>query len=346
MASIKDVAQLAGVSPSTVSLVLNGSSLVKHETAYKVRQAIEELHYVPNQAARSLVTKEKKVIAMIFIVNGMTMDSAVNAFDRFIDTLMVDMLSGVQSVLAPQGYSILTKIEQVNTPLEKIDVFDKSKIDGAIFIGGMLSEDIRKRVKETKIPVVYAYSSEESKSVDYVGTDPEEGIYLSTKHVLEHGHRDIAFINGSALSKTNERKLCGFQRALEEYHVPFRGDWVKDSEYIGKAGYCAMQQLWKEGKRPTAIVGGSDVISLGAYRFLYEQGLRCPEDVSIVGYESGAFSATSVPQMTSVCVWKREVGTEAARILVNRIRNPKAKPVNMIIPPKLIQGESVTNLKI
>lgn len=344
MASIKDVAQLAGVSPSTVSLVLNGSSLVKHETAYKVRQAIEELHYVPNQAARSLVTKEKKVIAMIFIVNGMTMDPDVNTFDRFIDTLMVDMLAGVQSILAPQGYSILTKIEQVSTPLEKIDVFDKSKIDGAIFIGGMLSEDIRQCVKEANIPVVYAYSADENKNVDYVGTDPEEGIYLSTKHVLEFGHREIVFINGSALSKTNEKKLLGFQRALKEFNVPFRNDWVKDSEYIGKAGYCAMQQLWEEGKRPTAIVGGSDVIALGAYRFLYEQGLRCPEDVSVVGYESGTLSASSVPPMTSVCVWKREVATEAARILVNRIKNPKAKPVNMIIPPRLVQGESVTKL--
>ena len=346
MVSIKDVAQLAGVSPSTVSLVLNGSNLVKHETAYKVRQAIEQLHYVPNQAARSLVTKEKKVIAMILIVNDIVTDGDLNVFDRFADTLMVDMLAGVQTILAPQGYSILTKIEQINTPLEKIDVFDKSKIDGAIFIGGMLSQELLERVKETNIPVVYAYSTYENKNVDFVGTDPEKGIYLAAKHVLECGHRKIAFINGSLLSMTNEKKLLGYKSALEEFGVPFQEDWVKDSEYIGRAGYRAMQQLWEEGKRPTAMVGGSDVIALGAYRFLYEQGLRCPQDISVVGYEFGILSASSVPPMTSVCVWKREVGIEAARVLINRIKNPKAKPVKMIIPPQLIYGESVAKVEM
>ena len=348
MASIKDVAQLAGVSPSTVSLVINGSNLVKHETAYKVRQAIEQLNYVPNQAARSLITKEKKVIALIQIVNGSTydvLDMDRNVFEKFADTLMVDMLAGVQSVLAPEGYSILTKIEHVNTPLEKIDVLDKTKIDGAIFIGGMLSEELQKRVKEMGIPAVYAYFSSKNKNYDYVETDPEEGIYLAVKYLTENGHRDIVFINGSFLSKTNERKLRGYQRALREADIPFRDDWVRDSEYMGRAGYCAMQQLWESGKRPTALVGGSDVIALGAYRFLYKQGLFCPRDISIVGYESGILSASCVPPMTSVCTRKCEVGMEAARILINRIHNPKAKPVNMVLHPVLIEGESVARFK-
>lgn len=340
MVSIKDVAKLAGVSPSTVSLVINGSDLVKHETAYRVRQAIEQLHYVPNQAARSLVTKEKKVISLIRISNSASPKAEEDLFDFSVDTLIMDMLPGVQSVLSQHGYSLLINLYvSMDTPVEKIDIFDKTKIDGAIFVGGMTPESTVEQVRASGIPSVFTYSRH--KNIDYIDTDPELGLYLAVSHLIENGHRDIAFINGPSLSQTTELKLQGFCRALEEAGIPYRPDWVRSADFIGRSAYCAMQSLWEHGVRPTAVVASCDNSALGVYRFLYEKGLFCPRDISIVGFESSMLSMHCVPPMTSVYVSKREIGEEAARVLLSRIRNPKAKPVNMIIPPRLSLRDSV-----
>ena len=340
MVSIKDVAKRAGVSASTVSLVLNGSDKVKHETAYKVRQVIEELHYVPNQAARSLVTREKKVISMIRISNTAVPVADCDLFDYSADTLVLDMLPGVQSVLAQYGYSLLIDFYvPLDVSPEQISVFDSKKIDGAIFVGGMVPESAIEKIRASGIPSIFAFSRH--KQTDYIDTDPDQGIYLATKHLLDQGHTDIAFVNGSLYSQTTELKMDGYCRALEEAGLRLRPEWVTNAEFIGKAGYQSMQQLWERGIRPTAVVCGCDNIAMGAYRFLYEKGLRCPEDVSIIGFESSMLSMHCVPPMTSVYVSKKEIGEEAARMLINRIRNPKAKPINMIIPPKLSCRNSV-----
>lgn len=340
MVSIKDVAKQAGVSASTVSLVLNGSDKVKHETAYKVRQVIEQLHYVPNQAARSLVTCEKKVISMIRISNSSIPEADGDLFDHSVDTLIMDMLPGVQGVLAQHGYSLLIDFYvPLETPLEQIAVFDSKKIDGAIFVGGMISQEVVEKIRASGIPTVFAYSRH--KNTDYIDTDPELGIYLATKHLIDLGHSDIAFVNGSAYSQTTALKMEGYCRALKEAGLPLRQEWVTTADFIGRAGYESMQKLWERGIRPSAVVCACDNSALGVYRFLHEQGLRCPEDISIVGFESSLLSMHCVPPMTSVYVSKKEIGEESARMLINRIRNPKAKPVNMVIPSKLSIRNSV-----
>lgn len=344
MVSIKDVAKRAGVSASTVSLVLNGSDKVKHETAYKVRQVIEELHYVPNQAARSLVTREKKVISMIRISNSAIPGADGDLFDYSVDTLIMDMLPGVQSVLTQHGYSLLIDFYvPLEASLEQIAVFDSKKIDGAIFVGGMIPDEIVEKTRASGIPTVFAYSRH--KNTDYIDTDPESGIYLATKHLIDLGHTDIAFVNGSVYSQTTELKMDGYCRALEEAGLRLRPEWVTTADFIGKAGYQSMEKLWEQGIRPTAVVCSCDNVALGVYRFLHKKGLRCPEDISIIGFESSMLSMHCVPPLTSVYVSKKKIGEEAARMLINRIRNPKAKPINMIIPPKLSIRDSVAEVK-
>lgn len=344
MITIKDVAKYAGVSPSTVSLVINGSDLVKHETRYKVMQAIEKLNYIPNQAARSLVTKEKKVIGLIRVSNFNAAKDG-NDYETSVDTLLLDMLPGIQSVLSEKGYSLLIDLfAPRNGDMDKscIPIFDHSKIDGAIFIGGMIPQTMVHSIIQSDIPAVFAFSRYEN--VDYLDTDPEEGIYIATKHLLENGHRDIALINGSPLSQTTLRKLQGYQKALCEYHLPFRESWVETADFVGLSGYNAMKKLWSHGIHPTAIIGSCDNACMGIYRFLYEQGLKCPDDFSLIGYEASMLSAHCVPPMTSVFVSKAEIGAEAAKVLINRIHHPKAKPVNMIIQPHLLLRDSVLQL--
>ena len=343
MPSIKDVAKLAGVSPSTVSLVLNGSSLVKHETAYRVNQAIDQLHYVPNQAARSLVTKKNRVISLVRITDSRPATSDADTFEVSVDTLIMDMLPGLQRVLYENRYSLLTDVfVPLDKPAEDITIVDPNLVDGVIFVGGMTPPEAIEKVCSLGIPAVFAYKKYDK--ADYIDTDASQGIYLAAKHLLENGHRDIAFINGSTHSSTNVEKIAGFRRALEESHCPFREEWVRSADFIARAGYQAFRSIWESGLRPTAVIGSCDNVAMGIYRFLNEQGLRCPEDVSVIGYEASILSSHCVPPLTSVSVNKMGIGAEAGRMLINRIRNPKAKPMHMIIPPELICRESVLKI--
>ena len=340
MISIKDVARKAGVSASTVSLVLNQSDKVKPETAERVRCIIDELHYIPNQAARSLVTKEKKVISLIRISNSDIPQADADLFDVSVDTLIMDMLPGVQRVLAQHGYSILVDFfVPLDMPIDQIAVFDKTKIDGAIFVGGMVPEETVNQIRESGIPSVFAFGRYEG--MDYIDTDPAQGIFQAAQELIDYGHRDIAFINGSLYSRTSELKMDGFCRALDDNGLRLRPDWVINADFIGRAGYDAMETLWNRGVRPTAVICSCDNSAMGVYRFLHEQGMKCPEDISIVGYESGMLSMHCVPPMTSVYTSKQEIGEETARMLIERIRKPKGSPVQNIISPKLSRRKSV-----
>lgn len=343
MPSIKDVAKLAGVSPSTVSLVLNGSNLVKHETAYKVNQAIEQLHYVPNQAARSLVTKKNRVISLVRITDSRSASSDADSFEVSIDTLVMDMLPGLQRVLYDNRYSLLMDLfVPLGKPIGDITIVDPNLVDGVIFVGGMTPPETYEQISALRIPAVFAYKKYEK--ADYIDTDASRGIYLATKHLLSRGHTNIAFINGSAHSATTPEKLAGYQQALREYHLEFRSEWVQNADFIARAGYNAISSIWSSGLHPTAVVASCDNVAMGVYRFLNEKKLRCPDDVSVIGYEASILSSHCVPPMSSVSVNKAEIGAEAARMLINRINNPKAKPMHMVIPPELVCRGSVVDI--
>lgn len=337
--SIKDVAKLAGVSPSTVSLVINGNPAIKPETACKVRQAIEQLHYVPNQAARSLVTREKKVISVIQIANSSVERTSGNLFHSVVDTLTQDVFKGAQSVLAANGYSLLMQMVDLSTPLSEIDIFDRSRIDGAIFVGGLITDDFCEIVRKTFVPAVYAFSRHSN--AEFVDSDPEQGMYLAARHLIQHGHTRIALISGSTFSQSSCLKLEGYKRAFVEVGLFPDERLIRNAEFNGQSGYEAMKDIWAQSVKPTAVIGGADSITLGAYRYLYSKGVRCPADISIVGYETSILTSYCSPQITSICLDRQKIGAEAARVLINRIKDYRAKPVHMILPPYLCPGESV-----
>lgn len=342
MASIKDVAKRAGVSISTVSLVINNSNLVKHETRYKVLQAIQELHYSPNQMARSLVTKEKKVISVVRISNSTPLSDKTDLFETSVDTLVQDMLPGIQSVLSQNGYSLLTNAYvplNIGDSIQELDVLNQNIVDGSILVGGMITQDFISKVKEKGIPVVCAYSRHNN--VDFLDINTEQGMYLSTKYLIEHGHKRIALVNGSPLSQSTSEKLKGYKRALQESSIPFSPLLVEESDFIAKSGYDAIKKICNSGQIPSGVVCGCDNVALGVYRFFYDNEIFCPKNISIIGFEAGMLSAHCVPSMTSVYTCKNEIGMEATKILLNRINNPKARPVHLIMEPRLIERDSV-----
>lgn len=339
--TIKDVAKLSNVSVSTVSLVINNSSLVKLETRYKVLQKIKELNYKPNESARSLVTKTKKVIGVVWP----TTNPSTNwfSFEGHTDTYLSELLPSIEKEINKSNYSMMLEHFRINDSDKLLPtIMDSTKADGMLVTGGVISDEVLKRIQESNIPTVLVGSR--NSNLDYVDTNPELGMYKSTKYLIEKGHKDIVFINGPDVSQSSARKLNGFYRAMKEHALPIIDGWVTQAEYSGKDAYRAMSNIWDMNIRPTAIIGGFDCITIGALRFLYEKGLNCPNDISAIGFEDSILAEYSYPPLTTVCVHKNHMGIEACKTLLNRINKPTAMKVKLIIEPHLIIRGSVKQI--
>jgi DNA-binding LacI/PurR family transcriptional regulator len=341
MTTIRDVAREANVSLSTVSLVLNNRDTVKLETRNRVLKAIEVLNYVPNQAARTLVTKRKKVIGLIS-----TTEADGDLFYTFLsvpNTYMTDMLEAVVQETNSHDYSImLNSVCQTEIAFTELpSIMMKGRIDGAMFITGVIASEQEQMILDSGIPTVLVGSR--GKKLDYVDTDPEKGMYLGAKRLLDNGHRDIAFINGPDASQSSARKLEGVKKAMKEAGIRLRAAYYRQGSYSAVTGYMAMADMWERGIRPTALLA-LDCTVLGAARFLYEQGLICPKDFSMVGFEDGLLAEHAIPPLDSIRVHKGELGRQACRTLINRIKHPNMQKVCLVLEPELMVRASVRSV--
>lgn len=340
MATMKDIAKIAGTSIGTVSLALNGSPMVKLETRYRIQQIAKELDYHPNQYARSLVTKETKVMALFRTSSVKYPLDDTDPFSSNVDTLVLAMLPVIQNKIQKEGYSILVDgFTSEQAKKQSNPIFTPSTIDGALFFGGMIDEIQLECIRNSPIPSVLICAQDDV--IDFVNTDPKEGIRMAVQYMIDHGHRQIALINGSDHSQASMQKLAGYQQALKNNGIALNSDLVEFTDFSGASVWLALDRLRSKGLRPTAMVGATDYIACAILRYLQKEHLSCPEDVSIIGYENSTPAVYSTPAITSVNIHKNRLGEEAANILLNRIKNPKARHVSLIIPPHLVIRDSV-----
>lgn len=340
MATIKDVAKHAGVSVGTVSMVINGNQSVKMETRFKVLKSIEALSYVPNQYARSLVTKRKRVLGVIHenVSPNTDVHRGGQSFDEIPNTYLADMMDTIAKETSFLGYSLLFDVAMWSSKTDPTQwtlpqIIHPSQIDGCILAGGFMTERHEQMLAQMDMPVVTIGSRYDS--FDWVDSNYEKGLYDITRYVLSCGHRNIAFINGLDTTQTSARKLAGFIQATRELGLTISEDRMEKAAFSAISGYNAMQRLWNRGIRPTAVITAMDVVAIGAIHFLHEKGICVPQDVSITGFEDGLLAQHFYPPITTVDIDKNALATQASQIIVHRIDNRNAKPVRLIIQPTL-----------
>ncbi len=346
MATIKDVAREANVSVGTASMALNGNPVVKMETRVHVLKVAERMGYTPNQCARFLVTKKRNVIGIIRSYLTREEDACRSGY-RFYelpDTYLADMLDVIVSETTRLGYSLLLDVSNQGPGIESTlpPIAQPGRLDGIIWASGFMTQRQKEQLSQLAIPVVTIGSRFDC--FDYVDTDPSEGMYQMAKYVLSKGHHNILFINGLSTTQTSARKLEGLRRAYQEAGLEFEDARIETAPFSGLGGYNAMKRLWEKGYRPSAVLTGLDVLAMGVIRFLHENGVHVPNDVSVTGYEDGMLAEYANPRLTTVCSKKAELGLQASRTLVNRIDNPNAQRVKLVIQPELIIRETVRQL--
>lgn len=322
--TIKQVAAAAGVSTATVSRVMVGSAGVTRKMREKVREAVRKLDYHPNQLARGLRAGLRKVV-------GVIVPDLQNPF-------FPSVVHGVEEVLSEAGYTLILGHSGGEAEREKIhmSVLRGEGAAGLILIPEDRSGEAYQTLKAWEIPVVAVDRAPQGLSVDLVSTSNREGVREAVGHLLGHGYREIAFINGAeGLSITRDR-LDGYREAMREAGVPVREAHIIHSDFKLEGGRVAMRRLLDLSKPPRAVVSANNLMTLGALQAIHERGLAIPEDVAIVGFDDMPWATSLRPPLTVVTQPAEDLGRTAAQLLLERLQDPKRVVRHVILPTQLV----------
>lgn len=328
MATIKDVAALAGISYTTVSHVLNKTRPVSEPVRLKVEAAIAELDYVPSAVARSLKARSTATI-------GLLVPNSVNPY-------FAELARGIEDVCERNGYCVILCNSDDNPRKQRsyLRVLLEKRIDGLIVASVGEERDLLDSLAGVRTPMVIVDRELDGVDADLVRIDHEQGAYLATRHLLDLGHVDIACINGPADTSVAKMRLAGFLRALAEAGVALRDGRVVGSDFTSPGGRCAAVQLLS-GDRPTAIFAANDMIGMGVLRAAAERGISVPGELSVIGFDDIQMCQYVYPALTTVGQSIGELGEMAAARLLQRIAGQALTETGQqIVAPKIVLRES------
>jgi LacI family transcriptional regulator len=339
--TIKDIARIAGVSVSTVSLVLSGGGYVSDATRKKIERVIAKHDYHPRQSARRLRSKMTGNIGFII--------SDVHLFGN--EFFYSRVLLGVELEARKRDYYVLlTTIGQSFSPTNDVPRFIKSRdVDGIIIAGGVPHELIE-YVHELKVPYVLVDYQHPSIPSNLVLIENYGGAYNAVMHLINLGYRRIAFVGGSFYHSSIKERFKGYQAALSEAGLD---EISKDqalhvlvdeetSDQIGYSGICA---IIDQSVTFDAVVCGNDTTAIGCLRALQQRALNVPGDVGLLGFDDIRYAIETQPTLTTVHVHKLEMGQQATRLIFDLLDHPETGQQTRSILTELVVRESTMRVK-
>ncbi|CAI8815848.1 HTH-type transcriptional repressor PurR [Pseudomonas sp. IT-P12] len=331
MATIKDVAALAGISYTTVSHVVNKTRPVSEEVRVKVEAAIKSLDYVPSAVARSLKAKTTATI-------GLLVPNSLNPY-------FAELARGIEDYCERNGYCVILCNSDDNPDKQRsyLRVLLEKRIDGLIVASAGGDAGLAEGLAGVRTPMVIVDRGLQGVNTDLVRIDHEYGAYLATRHLLELGHRDIATIGGPAGTSVAQMRLAGYRRALQEAGVEVSRERVLESDFTSTGGYTAAATLLEKNP-PTAIFAGNDMIGFGVLRAAAERNIRVPAELSVIGFDDIQMSRYVYPALTTVGQSILQLGEMAAGVLLRRIAKPDTAIDQRIVTPSIVLRESTAPL--
>ena len=346
MATIDDVAKRAGVSRSTVSLVLNKSPRVKEATRLMVEGIIAEMNYFPNQNARGLSARVTNNLGVIFMRDYLPNSTQISYdSDRHVGLCSANINHGIMAGLMDTEYGVVSEqFCSLADPDGLPRIIRERRVDGAFIVGLPYSDQFIGNMKASGIPFTVVGVGSYEDGVDSIYADPQEGVELMVQEMVDTGHRDICLMNSSRIVRSYEDRLRGYYRALRRNGMPVREDWnLSCASNSGRSAYEAFRQFWEAGNRPDAVVCANGQSASGVMSYLYEKNIRVPDDISIIAYEDSSLCGYSTPAMTAVNIRKEDLGYRAAQCLIARIRNPEKRVEINSVRPYIVRRDSVKN---
>lgn len=323
--TIRDVAARARVDISTVSRALNPDArhLISDEVVIRVIEATKALGYRKNKVASALTRGRSQVIGIIL--------------PDIENSVFPPIVRGMEERLALAGYAVLIA-NAAGAAVDRERVLEQMferQVDGVVVATASRDDQMVRRCILEQIPVVLVNRSEEHRLAPEVVNDDFHSMQLAMDHLAGLGHRKIAHVAGPLALSTGFARWQGFQMAAQRHRLP-AGHMVEATEFTRQAGLIACTELLKRYRGFTAIIASNDLIALGCYDALAAARLRCPHDISVVGHNDIPLVDMIDPPLTTLRIQHREMGRQAAQLLLERLASPDTKPVRVTLAPELM----------
>jgi len=328
--TVKHIAKAAGVSLGTVSHVINNNAPVRPEMRRRVLEAIRKLGYQPSLLARGLRSNRTSII-------GMVIPDITNPF-------FPAVVRGVEDVAFQNSFRLILCNTDNDAAKEKayLRELHSYRMAGLILIPSVNSPIAeRPDLEMGDVPVICLDRCPEDWNSDSVTVDNEQGAFAATTHLIQLGHRALAMIAGSMQLTNSAARVRGFKSAMRKAKLEIAPEYIQEGRFDRLSGYEKTRILLQHRPRPTAIVCANDLIALGVFSALREAKLRCPQDISVVGFDDIELSELTDPPLTTVFQPGYQMGARGATLLIKRIRGSHEEPQNVVLPTELKVRQSV-----
>ncbi len=329
--TLRDVAQLAGVHPATASRALNPATrpLVNADTARKVLRAAESLGYQPNPIARSLKTAKTNTVGVV--IPDLT------------NPLFPPIVRGIEDVLSPAGYNayIVNTDNDAQREEAQIESLRSRQVEGLIVATARRDHPLLVRLHGQGMRMVLVNRKVDQLELPSVTADDAGGTQLAVAHLAALGHRRVLHLAGPSDTSTGVARSRAFRHAVRDHGLDEDPALVVESDHWSEAdGARALRGVLDSGLEFTAIVAGNDLLALGCYDVFAERGVRCPEEVSVVGFNDMPFAARFQPPLTTIHIPHYEIGKAAAELMLERLQDPDSPPGEIRLEPHLVVRDS------
>ncbi len=326
--TIKDVAREACVSITTVSHVINKTRYVSDKLKKRVYDAMEQLHYTPNAIAQGLRGGSTKII-------GVILPDCTNSF-------FAEIARAIDHYSFTLGYSVIlcNTDNDSERQREYVNMLISKQVDGVLFISANNADTDLKALNDRSIPAVIVDRTIQSVAVDSIIVDNRLGARRAVEHCIQKKRLRIACITGPLELSSAKNRFLGYQEILKEHALPFREDYVINGNFHYSGGVEAFRTLWALDEKPNAVFACNDMMAIGFITTAINNGVRIPEDVSVIGFDNIEMAAITSPPLTTLSQPLTELASTAVEHLLARIEEPEKEIEHIALKPHLVVRDS------
>ncbi|MDG4856611.1 LacI family DNA-binding transcriptional regulator [Streptomyces sp. T-3] len=330
--TLEEVAARAGVGRGTVSRVINNAAGVKESTRRTVQQAIEELGYVPNLAARSLAGRRADAVALVMTEPD---------WRQFAEPFFSEVVRSLGDALTDTGLQLLLTLVRSDAERKRFLEYARGgRVDGVLLMSVHANDPLPDMLAEARLPTVLLGRRSGDEYVSYVDADNIGGARSAVTHLVERGRRAIATITGPLDMYVNQCRLRGYQEALMLAGLTGEQTRVAEGDFTAEGGRHAMTELLERHPETDGVLAASDTTAAGALEALRAAGRRVPEDVAVIGFDDFSLAQQTQPRLTTVRQPLEEIGRAMVRLLLEEMEEDAVAWHHLILRTELVVRES------
>ncbi len=328
--TMKDIAEKAGVSKSTVSRALNNDPRINEKTRERVLSIARQMNYRPHHMDQALAKKRTNIIGVMIPKTPRSIT----------DPFFLEFLGGIGEETSKRGFSLMLPVFERGDQKEFREFFSQNNVDGIILTEPEVKDRRISYLKSEGIPFVFSGDPKVEEDIFWVDADNEKGAYKAVSHLISRGHGKIATIAGNNKLMAGVLRLEGYKQALSQEKIEIEQDLIVYGDFMGKSGYKAVMELLDNNRDFTAVFAANDFMAIGAMKALKERGYSIPADIAVMGFDGTFLSGHVEPPLSTVQLPIKELGKNCAEIITSIINDGERSGKGILLGTRLVIRDS------